>query len=118
MGTGFFEHRKIVSAVKKEEFVCDWVSYIVLRSRWCKIIALNEHAPSEEKSDDSKDSFYEELEKVFDKRDASRHFRNKKKEAYLKAKIEELETNEIKNIRDLSMSIGDFKMLYNTILTS
>jgi hypothetical protein len=33
--------------------------------------------------------------------DASRHFRNKKK-AYLKAKIEELETNsKIKNIRDL-----------------
>jgi len=24
------------------------------------------HAPSEEKSDDSKDSFYEELEQVFD----------------------------------------------------
>ena len=33
------------------------------------------------------------------RRDASRHFRNKKKE-YLKAKIEELETNsKIKNIR-------------------
>ena len=26
---------------------------------------MNEHAPSEEKSDDSKDSFYEELEQVF-----------------------------------------------------
>jgi len=35
------------------------------------------------------------------RRDASRHFRNKKK-AYLKAKIEELETkSKIKNIRDL-----------------
>jgi len=31
-----------------------------------KIIVLNVHAPSEEKSDDSKDSFYEGLEKVFD----------------------------------------------------
>jgi len=31
-----------------------------------KIIVLNVRAPSEEKSDDSKDSFYEELEKVFD----------------------------------------------------
>jgi len=30
------------------------------------IIALNVHAPSREKSDDSKDSFYEELEQVFD----------------------------------------------------
>ena len=31
----------------------------------CNIIVLNVHAPSEEKSDDSKDSFYEELEQVF-----------------------------------------------------
>ena len=42
------------------------VSYIVLRGRWCNIIVLNVHAPSEDKSDDSKDSFYEELEQVFD----------------------------------------------------
>jgi hypothetical protein len=30
------------------------------------IIVLNVHAPSEEKSDEAKDSFYEELEQVFD----------------------------------------------------
>ena len=29
-------------------------------------IVVNVHAPSEEKSDESKDSFYEELEQVFD----------------------------------------------------
>ena len=40
---------------------------------------------------------------------AGRHFRNKKK-AYLKAKIDELETNsKIKNIRDLYRGINDFK---------
>ena len=39
------------------------------------------------------------------RRDASRHFRNKKK-AYLKGKIDELETNsKIKNIRDLYRGI-------------
>jgi hypothetical protein len=38
---------------------------MVLRGHWCNIIVLNMHAPSEEKSDDSKDSFYEELEQVF-----------------------------------------------------
>ena len=38
---------------------------VVLRGRWCNIIVLNVHAPSEEKSDNSKDSFYEELEQVF-----------------------------------------------------
>ena len=46
------------------------------------------------------------------RRDASRHFRNKKK-AYLKAKIEELETNsKINNVRDLYRGINDFKKGY------
>jgi len=44
--------------------------------------------------------------------EASRHFRNKKKE-YLKAKIDELETNsKIKNIRDLYRDTCDFKKGY------
>jgi len=42
------------------------VSYIILRGHWCDIIVLNVHAPSEEKRDDSKDSFYEESELVFE----------------------------------------------------
>jgi len=40
--------------------------YTVLRGCWCNIIVLNMHAPNEDKSDDPKDSFYEELEQVFD----------------------------------------------------
>jgi hypothetical protein len=34
---------------------------------WCHVIVLNVHAPTEDKTDDVKDSFYEELERVFDK---------------------------------------------------
>jgi hypothetical protein len=46
------------------------------------------------------------------RRDASRHFRNKKK-AYLKAKIEKLETNsKINNIRNLYRVINDVKKGY------
>jgi hypothetical protein len=46
------------------------------------------------------------------RREASRHFRNKKKE-YLKAKTNELETNnKNKNIRDLYRGINDFKKGY------
>jgi hypothetical protein len=42
------------------------MSYIILRGRWCDIIVLNVHAPTEDKCDDTKYSFYEELEGVFD----------------------------------------------------
>jgi len=66
LGTGFFVNRRIVSAVKRVKFVSDRLSYIVLRGRWGNIIVVNVQAPSEEKSDKSKDSFYEELEQVFD----------------------------------------------------
>jgi hypothetical protein len=46
------------------------------------------------------------------RRDASRHFRNKKK-AHLKVKIEELETNsKMNNVRDLYRGINDFKKGY------
>jgi exonuclease III len=43
------------------------MSYIILRGRWCHIIVLNVHASTEDKTDDVKDSFYEELERVFGK---------------------------------------------------
>jgi hypothetical protein len=41
------------------------MSYVILRGRWCHIIVLNINA--EDKTYDVKDSFYEELERVFDK---------------------------------------------------
>ena len=52
--------------MSRVEFVSDRMSYIVLRGRWYNFLVLNVRAPSEEKSDDSKDSFYEELEQVLD----------------------------------------------------
>ena len=50
----FFLHCRIVSAVKRVEFVSDRLSYIMLGGRWRNIIVVNVHAPSEEKSDESK----------------------------------------------------------------
>jgi len=52
--------------VKRIAFVSDRLSYIVLRGRWLYIIVVNVHAPSGEKSEESKDSFYEESEYVID----------------------------------------------------
>jgi len=63
--TRIFLHHRILSAVNTVEFVSDRVSYIVLRGRWCNVIVLNVYATSEEKSDDSKHRFYEELDQVF-----------------------------------------------------
>jgi hypothetical protein len=37
------------------------MSYIILRGRWCNVIVLNVHAPCEDKGDDVKNSFCEEL---------------------------------------------------------
>jgi hypothetical protein len=51
-----FVHKRIVSAVKRVELVSDRMSYIILRGRWYHIIILNVHAPTEDKTDDVKDS--------------------------------------------------------------
>jgi exonuclease III len=66
LGTGFFVHKRIISAVKRLEFVSDRMSYIILRGHWCHIIVLNVHARTEDKTHDVKDSFYEKLEPMFD----------------------------------------------------
>jgi len=59
---------------------------------------------------DPSQSYVDNLNNV--RREVSRHFRNKKK-VYLRAKIEELETNsKIQNIRDLYRGINDTKKGY------
>jgi hypothetical protein len=53
--------------MKWVEFGSDRMSYIILRGRWCHIIVLKVHAPTEDKTGDVKCSFYKELECVFNK---------------------------------------------------
>jgi hypothetical protein len=60
-------YKRIKSAFKRVEFVSDGMSHIILRSRWCDIIILNDHAPKEDKIFYMKDSSYKELERIFDK---------------------------------------------------
>jgi hypothetical protein len=49
-------HHRIVSAVKRVQFVSDRVSYVIMRGRWCNNIVLHVHKPSEGKSDESKEA--------------------------------------------------------------
>jgi hypothetical protein len=65
LGTGFFVHNGIISAVKMAEFVGNKMTYLILRSSWCDIV-LKVHAPTEDKIDNVKDSVCEELEYMFD----------------------------------------------------
>jgi len=51
-----------VGGVKKVQFVGGSISCIVLRGCCYNTIVLNVHAPSEEKSDYSKDRFCEDLQ--------------------------------------------------------
>jgi hypothetical protein len=64
IGNRIFLHHIIISSVRRVEFVSNWMSHIILRGRWCNIIVLNVHAPSEEKSDESEDSFYKNHMKI------------------------------------------------------
>jgi hypothetical protein len=49
LGTDFFVHKRIVSAVRRVEFISDKMSYNIKRGSWCNIIVLNVHAPCEDK---------------------------------------------------------------------
>jgi hypothetical protein len=64
LGTEFFVHHRIVSAVMRVEFVNYRLSFIVLMSLWCNVVVTNVHATSEEKSDDQKNSF-KDLKQAF-----------------------------------------------------
>jgi hypothetical protein len=55
LGTALFVHNRIVSEVKRPEFISGRMSFTVLIFRLCNVIVLNVNAPSEEESDNSKD---------------------------------------------------------------
>jgi hypothetical protein len=56
---------RIISAVRRVEFISDRMSYIILRGRWYNIIVLNVLASRQDKTDDVKDSFSKEIGRVF-----------------------------------------------------
>jgi hypothetical protein len=66
-GTGLVIRKGIVSAIKRVEFISKRLSsYTKISCRWRDIVALNAHTATQDKGDDMKDSFYEELERIQD----------------------------------------------------
>jgi exonuclease III len=57
LGTEFFVQNRIISAVKRVEIFSDRMSYITLKGRWCVVIVLNVHAPTEDRVDVIKDRY-------------------------------------------------------------
>jgi hypothetical protein len=51
LGTGFSVYKRKISVDRRQKFINDRISYIILRGRWCNIIFLNVRAPFEGKSD-------------------------------------------------------------------
>jgi hypothetical protein len=49
IGIYFFVRKRIISEIKRVEFVSERMSYIILRGRWCHIIVLNVHVQTEDK---------------------------------------------------------------------
>jgi hypothetical protein len=50
--------------VKRLKLISDRISYIKLIGYWCDIV-LNVHAPTEDKSNDTKDNFNRELDRQY-----------------------------------------------------
>jgi hypothetical protein len=51
--------------VRRVEFISDRMLYIILRGCWCNIIVLNVHVSCEDKRDNVRDCFCEDLGRVF-----------------------------------------------------
>jgi hypothetical protein len=67
LGTGSLYIRESYQQLRGLKLLMIDMSYIILRVFWCHIIVLNVHAPTEDKTDDVKDSFNEQVERVFNK---------------------------------------------------
>lgn len=65
-GVGFMIHDKILPNVKTFSAFNDRICYIHIAGKILDLIIINCYAPTEEKDEDIKDKFYEELESVYD----------------------------------------------------
>lgn len=65
-GTGFMIHNRIKQAVIQFKPITDRMCYIRVRGKHRKLSFINVHAPTEEKDEDEKNEFYENIEKLYE----------------------------------------------------
>lgn len=65
-GTGFILTKEMGNKVVDFKAISDRMCWIRLRGKYRKISILNVHAPTEEKSEDVKEIFFDKIQKNFD----------------------------------------------------
>jgi len=65
-GVGFVIKNNILPNVMRFEQINDRICYVELKGKWFNILLINCHAPTEEKSEEIKNAFYEELDRIYD----------------------------------------------------
>jgi len=51
-------HKRVISEIKRVEFISDRMSYITQSGRWCDFTVLDVQAPTQDESDGMMDSFF------------------------------------------------------------
>ena len=64
LGTGFAVHKSTVPVVKEFKVINPRIIMLTIEAQWFYISYISVHAPTEDKSQEDKDSFYKELENI------------------------------------------------------
>lgn len=65
-GVGFIIKDKVLPNVVKFEPISDRICYMEFKCKWFNIVIVNCYAPTEDKSEEVKNAFYDELDRVCD----------------------------------------------------
>lgn len=66
-GTGFILKTKLKSAILNFEAISDRLCMLRLKGKFCNITLVNAHAPTEDKTTEEKDDFYDVLEQAYNR---------------------------------------------------